>query len=133
MVKAPTGCIPCFPRQHRCTNAVGVWIQCFASALSDVQEGRRFYSSPCGVRDVWVTQWVMVLTHQVRGVTQNVGRRIGRNGHRRYVGRVLVAYQWRFAPLREWRLRSLRLHSVAADFKAPGDLAVILQTTRDQP
>jgi hypothetical protein len=58
------------------------------------------------VRDVWVTQWVMVLTHQVRVVTQNVGRRMGRNGHRRYVGRVLVAYQWRFAPLREWRQAS---------------------------
>lgn len=109
---------------HRCTNAVDVWIQCLASALSDVQEGRRFYSSHCGVRDVWVTLRVMVLTHQVRGVTQNVARRIGR---------VLVAYQWRFAPLREWRLRSLRLRFVAADFKEPGELTVILQATRDQP
>ncbi|WP_141056969.1 hypothetical protein [Stenotrophomonas rhizophila] len=118
---------------HRCTNAVDVWIQCLASALSDVQERRRFYSSPCGVRDVWVTLWVMVLTRQVRVVTQNVARRIGRNGHRRHVGRVLVAYQWHFAPLREWRLRSLRLRFVAADFKDPGELTVILQATRDQP
>jgi extradiol dioxygenase family protein len=118
---------------HRCTNAVDVWIQCLASALSDVQEARRFYSSHCGVRDVWVTLWVMVLTHQVRVVTQNVARRIGRNGHRRHVGRVLVAYQWRFAPLREWRLRSLRLRFVAADFKEPGELTVILQATKDQP
>jgi hypothetical protein len=75
----------------------------------------------------------MVLTHQVRVVTQNVGRRIGRNGHRRYVGRVLVACHWRLAPLREWRLRSLLLHFVAADLKEPGELAVILQATKDQP
>jgi hypothetical protein len=54
-------------------------------------------------------------------------------GHRRQVGKVLVAYQWHFAPLREWRLRSLRLHFVAADFKAPGELTVILQATKDQP
>lgn len=118
---------------HRCTNAVDVWIQCLVSALSDIQERRRFYSSHCSVRDVWVTLWVIVLTHQVRGVTRNVARRIGRNGHRRHVGRVPAACQWCFAPLREQWLRPLRLRFVAADFKEPGELTVILQATKDQP